>query len=201
MAPPFDRLGNIRATAARIEQLVQQAEGRSLSYTEAIIRELHMLMSAGDPAVTTSDYRTGPMEVVHRYPDGRQVHILCPAASEVQARMARLVTWLNEAPMPVRAVEGFKNFLQTHPFEEGNGRSGRAVLALLLRESGHLRDQAAVEHFLFDYFERGGFKQRFGTMIEEIVVQSSSASWNEYFKELLDALQANDGHMPPIPGR
>jgi fido (protein-threonine AMPylation protein) len=115
--------------------------------------------------------------------------------------MARLVKWLNETAMPARVVEGFKNFLQVHPFAEGNGRAGRALLALMLREAGLLRDPAAVEHFLYDYFEVGGFKQRFGALIEEIVVQKSNASWNEYFKELFQELRENHGHMPPIPGR
>ena len=201
---PQDRLGNIQATAARIEEIVREAGESPVAYSEQLLMELHRLMADGDPAIPNSEYRTGPMQVVHRKADGDTVHILCPPPEEVVPRVRRLIEYLNqprsdEAAMRERIYRGTTSFLQTHPFVEGNGRAGRALLALRLRAQGYLRDEQAVVHFLFDYLEQGGYKRVIGQLIEVFVAGGDEEPLKDYFRALFANLTANGGRLPPIP--
>jgi hypothetical protein len=42
---PEDRLPDIRATVARIEDLIVESDGKPLVYSEALIRELHTVLN------------------------------------------------------------------------------------------------------------------------------------------------------------
>ena len=194
-----NRLECIRSAAAFIETTIEAG----VRYDDGLIRQLHRLMTAGDPEVTSSEYRTDGVEVKHTLPD--RVHIVqCPPAEEVPQRMARLFDYLNREPTNRQAREGFKHFVQTHPFIQGNGRCGRALLALILRSGGYLSNEGAVVGFLYDYFEVGGFKQRFGTLIRSIVIDNDQGPWNEYFAQLLPYLRQNGGRLvipPADPGQ
>ena len=73
----------------------------------------------------------GPMQVVSGRPGRETVHFEAPAAARVPAEMARLLTWLN-SPTPeldpvIKAGLAHLWFVTVHPFEDGNGRIGRAI--------------------------------------------------------------------------
>jgi Fic family protein len=205
MAPaPQDRIGNIRATAARIEEIVRDAGEGPVIYSEQLLMELHRLTVAGSTAIPNSEFRTGQMEVIHRKDNGETVHILCPPPEEVPPRIRRLIEYLNQPPsneaaMRERIYRGTTSFLQTHPFTDGNGRAGRALLALRLRAQGYLRAEQAVVHFLFDYFEQGRGKQIIGQLIEVFVVDGNEEPLRKYFLDLFGILKANDGSLPDLP--
>jgi len=84
---------------------------------------------------------TGPMQIVSG-PVGREtVHYEAPASAAVPAQMAAFLAWANDAKAEpsavVKAALAHLWFETIHPFEDGNGRVGRAIVDLLLaRESG-----------------------------------------------------------------
>jgi Fic family protein len=89
-------------------------------------------------------YRRGgdPMQIVSG-PIGRQrVHFEAPAASRVPAEMAAFWAWLERTgpagatPLPPVTRAGLAHiwFESIHPYEDGNGRIGRAVSEKLLAQ-------------------------------------------------------------------
>jgi Fic family protein len=86
--------------------------------------------------ITVGGWRTdefGPMQVVSA--TGR-VHFEAPPAARVPAEMARFLTWFEQpdgAVDPVlKAAIAHIWFVTIHPFDDGNGRIGRAIADMAL---------------------------------------------------------------------
>src|SRR5215212_5639923 len=79
---------------------------------------------------TWRDDRTAPMQVVSG-PVGRErVHFEAPVAARLEDEMRRFLDWFNaDATMePVlKAAQAHLWFVTIHPFDDGNGRIGRAI--------------------------------------------------------------------------
>jgi Fic family protein len=84
------------------------------------------------------DDRQGPMQVVSG-PIGRtKVHFVAPAAGRVEKEVGNFLKWLssNEQEDPLlKAAIAHLWFVTLHPFEDGNGRIGRAIAELCLARS------------------------------------------------------------------
>src|SRR5205807_2260274 len=90
-------------------------------------------------------YRTGdePMEVVSGPIHAPRVHFEAPPAMKVPEEMTRFVDWFNRtAPtgtehLPALTRVGIAHlyFESIHPFEDGNGRIGRAIAEKSLAQS------------------------------------------------------------------
>ncbi len=81
-----------------------------------------------------------PMKIVSGKIGREQVHYEAPPSERVHEEMERLLAWFNAAAEPdtfVRAALAHLWFETIHPFEDGNGRVGRAIVDLVLaRDSG-----------------------------------------------------------------
>ncbi len=90
-------------------------------------------------------YRTGaePMQVVSGGRHAPKVHFEAPPASQVAFEMGRFVAWFcrtapgQEEPLPALTRAGIAHlyFESIHPFEDGNGRIGRALAEKALAQS------------------------------------------------------------------
>ncbi len=84
------------------------------------------------------DDRQGPMQVVSG-PAGRQkVHYEAPVADRVESQMGKFLAWFdgNEQEDPLlKAGIAHLWFVTIHPFEDGNGRIGRAIAEMSLARS------------------------------------------------------------------
>lgn len=80
----------------------------------------------------------GPMQVVSG-PIGRhKVHYEAPAADRVEGEMGKFLAWFdgNEQEDPLlKAAIAHLWFVTIHPFEDGNGRIGRAIAEMCLARS------------------------------------------------------------------
>lgn len=99
---------------------------------------LMLLSSSINPNLRVACWRTDdePMQVVSRRQGGWQVHYEAPPSKEVPDEMRKFIRWFNStAPgkahaiqfAPVRAAIAHLYFESIHPFEDGNGRIGRAI--------------------------------------------------------------------------
>jgi Fic family protein len=91
------------------------------------------------------DDRQGPMQVVSG-PIGRhKVHYVAPVANRVEHEMENFLKWFdsNEQEDPLlKAAIAHLWFVTVHPFEDGNGRIGRAIA-----EMGLARSDGSAQRF------------------------------------------------------
>jgi Fic family protein len=92
------------------------------------------------------EYKKLPNNVVAFDADGKMVGVVFETATpfDTPRRMTELVTWLKDArelgrlhPLLIIAVFTV-TFLETHPFQDGNGRLSRILTTLLLLQAGYI---------------------------------------------------------------
>lgn len=112
---------------------VRDLARRGTRLTEADIRSVHGLV-----------VRRSAPDIAGRYADqGRFVltdhgrHAF-PSPAEVPARMGDLAAWLDRAPdTPDTAFEAHRGLVEIHPFNDGNGRTARLLMNLVLLRGGY----------------------------------------------------------------
>jgi len=112
---------------------------------EMLFRWHRMVMSGSRNLRDVGRYRTGaePMEVVSGPVGEPRIHFEAPPSSRVRSEMKRFISWFSrtapgqEEPLPALTRSGIAHlyFESIHPFEDGNGRVGRAVAEKALAQS------------------------------------------------------------------
>jgi Fic family protein len=133
------------AEAGIAEMMVDLYQGAPAPITEATLHRWHELVTNGRTDLhDIGRYRTGgdPMQIVSG-PIGRpRVHFEAPPVADVPGEMARFWAWLERtapggaAPLPPVTRAGVAHiwFESIHPYEDGNGRIGRAISEALLAQ-------------------------------------------------------------------
>ena len=103
-----------------------------------------MLMKGRRDLHDPGAYRThgDPMQVISGAVHKPKVHFEAPSAKTVHREMTQFIKWLNDAapdgkyPLPAltRAGLAHLHFVCIHPFEDGNGRIGRAIAEKVLSQ-------------------------------------------------------------------
>lgn len=104
-----------------------------------------MLMNGRRDIVNVGRYRThdDPMQIVSGAIHAPRVHFEAPPSNAVPAEMRRFIAWFNDSapsspnslPAITRAGIAHLWFESVHPFEDGNGRIGRAIAEKALAQS------------------------------------------------------------------
>ncbi len=104
---------------------------------ETLFRWHEMLLSHDRRLEAVGAYRQheDAMQIVSGRIDRPVVHVEAPSSAQVPDEMDRYVDWFNktapgaEEPLPALTRAGLSHlyFESTHPFEDGNGRLGRAM--------------------------------------------------------------------------
>jgi len=112
---------------------------------ETLFRWHRMVMSGSRNLRDVGRYRTGaePMQVVSGSVHEPKVHFEAPSSSRVPSEMKRFIAWFgqtapggeNALPALTRAGIAHLYFESIHPFEDGNGRIGRAIAEKTLAQS------------------------------------------------------------------
>jgi Fic family protein len=106
----------------------------------------HRLLLTGHPFIKTiGGYRTPAeaMQVISGPVGKRKVHFEAPPSLRIPVEMRRFIRWFNtsieggQAPLPPLTRAGLAHlyFVCIHPFEDGNGRIGRAIAEKVLAQS------------------------------------------------------------------
>lgn len=111
---------------------------------ETLFRWHQMLLSHDRRLETVGAYRrhTEAMQIVSGRLERQTIHFEAPPSAQVLPEMERYAAWFNKtgprgaAPLPAltRAGLGHLYFESIHPFEDGNGRLGRALAEKSLAE-------------------------------------------------------------------
>lgn len=157
--------------------------------TEGMLFDWHKLLLGGvaDPeklSVGQWRFSDEPMQVVSGAYGKWKVHYEAPPSDRVQDEMARYISWFNDSapdgsaamqPAPVRSAIAHVYFESIHPFEDGNGRVGRAlsekVLSQGLGRPVVLSLSEAIERKRNDYYDALKRAQR----------SSEVTEWVHYF--------------------
>jgi len=112
--------------------------------TESAIRGLHHTLLSFYPAAAfhAGGYKTSPNQVISINHDTGERQVVLdptPPGPQTEAAMRDLIVWYNETirehPWPLLvATEFVFRFLAIHPFQDGNGRLGRALFLLALMQ-------------------------------------------------------------------
>lgn len=104
-------------------------------WTMETVVDVHRILMKG--VGQTEPGRIREVEVSVTDADGFEYFIPCPAIN-VTRELCSLVDWANNSPFGeiVTATLFFHEFESIHPFEDGNGRTGRVLFQMLLRELG-----------------------------------------------------------------
>ncbi|WP_203590795.1 Fic family protein [Streptomyces sp. SID13031] len=105
--------------------------------------EVEHLLEAHRRLMAHSPHREfgGEVRYLQNWIGGRspaEAYYVPPPAQVVPELLADLMTFIRESPLPVLAKTGIAHaqFETIHPFADGNGRTGRALIHLVLRAEG-----------------------------------------------------------------
>lgn len=136
--------GPAEAGIAELMVALHHAPTRPLDH-ETLFAWHRLLMKAWQSRLSTGRYRSHPepMQIVSGPDYKRRIHFEAPPSDCVEDEMTRLLAWLERtavdgpSPLPPLARAGIAHlwFECIHPFEDGNGRIGRAIVEYLLVQS------------------------------------------------------------------
>jgi Fic family protein len=112
----------------------------------AMLQTWHGMLMAGARNVNPGEWRKGlaPMQIVSGAYGREVVHYEAPPSSEVPGEMEQFVKWYNKGTFPLKgevaeavlkSAVAHLYFESIHPFEDGNGRIGRAIAEKALSQS------------------------------------------------------------------
>ncbi|HEY5792981.1 MAG TPA: Fic family protein [Chthoniobacterales bacterium] len=117
-----------------------------------------MLMSGRRNLQDSGRYRTGrdPMQIVSGPLHEPKVHFEAPPSQALAKEMEQFVGWFNRSapdgnrPLPALTRAGIAHlyFVSIHPFEDGNGRIGRAISEKSLSQSLNQPTLIALSHVI-----------------------------------------------------
>ena len=133
------------AEAGIAEMMVDLYEHVAQPLTEPMMHHWHRLIMNGRVDVKDiGTYRThdDPMQIVSGAIYAPRVHFEAPPSSQVTNEMALFLDWMEQShpngktPLPALTRAGVAHlwFESIHPYEDGNGRVGRAIIEKALAQ-------------------------------------------------------------------
>lgn len=146
----------------------------------------HRMLMAGERRIDViGRYRrhAEPMQVISGRLHEPRVHFEAPPSGRVKAEMDAFIAWFNDtspkgkAPLPALARAGIAHihFESIHPFEDGNGRIGRALSEKALGQNIGEPSLIALAHTI----ER--HRKRYYEMLERSNKDNEITAWLVYF--------------------
>ncbi|MEK7994688.1 MAG: Fic family protein [Planctomycetota bacterium] len=156
----------------------------------------HKMLLAGDRDIAVvGGYRkhADPMQVVSGPLHKRKVHFEAPPSDRVPAEMKAFVAWFNDTapngkqPLPALTRAGIAHlyFVCIHPFEDGNGRIGRAIAEKVLAQNLGQPSLIALAHTI----ERK--RKDYYAALERNNKTNEITGWLTYFASTVLDAQAN----------
>ena len=160
--------------------------------TESDVRNLHRLVLQRSAPETAGQYAGLPRYV--RTETGRHSF---PSPAEVPALMGDFAAWLASAPQsPETAFVAHLRLVDIHPFNDGNGRTARLLMNLILIRSGYppvaVRPEDRLEYIRsLQEQQAGGSAENF----KALLYRRLDATLADYFSVLQEAQAAESKEL------
>ncbi|MFI5164616.1 MAG: Fic family protein [Bacteroidia bacterium] len=158
--------------------------------TERDLFSWHRMLMNQNPQIKVGVWRTHkePMQVVSGAMGKEKIHFEAPPSSSVPGEMRKFINWFNDtAPggkkeikkSPVRSAIAHLYFETIHPFEDGNGRIGRAIAEKALSQT------TGRPVFLSLSQTIGGNRKSYYAALEKAQNSNEITAWINYFVNTL----------------
>jgi Fic family protein len=184
---------NYRSTIDDVESIAQEYDTMSL----ALIRHIHKLLTQNDPSTggTPGLFRRNDVKIANSrlgdfYPPS---HLFI---EELMKKYVQKINGLSELPTLLQIAIAHVQFESIHPFEDGNGRTGRLIINMNFLQNDMLK--AAVLN-LSDFFEKK--RPDYISKLRSVTEEKSYKEWIKFFlkgviyqcknaRQLIDQLKA-----------
>lgn len=148
-----------------------------------------MLTNGRRDLIEIGNYRTheDPMQIVSGSLEHPKIHFQAPPSRRVRAEMNRFIKWFNKSGQSgkgglsplIRAGLAHLYFESIHPFEDGNGRIGRALSEKVLSQSLGRPTLLAISHTI------EGAKKDYYQALHQNSLKLHITDWLMYFSKLI----------------
>ncbi len=186
---------DIRA-AALANLMTSARQGFKEMLSSETLWNWHRLLFAGNRNIEAGVWRTHqePMQVISGAIGKEKIHFEAPPSIRVPDEMKQFINWFNtSAPggsqailhAPVRAAIAHLYFESIHPFEDGNGRIGRAIAEKALSQGlgrpVHISLSTIIEANRKAYY----------TALQQAQQSNTITAWIQYFIAIILQAQNN----------
>jgi Fic family protein len=173
-----------------VEMMLDATQRHTLSLTEKRLFGWHAALFptgySGPYEIEVGRYRTGEMQVVSGAIGKEKVHYEAVKPELVKTEMDKFLDWFNNEnrfdPVLKAAIAHFW-FIIIHPFDDGNGRIGRAITDMLLA-----RAEGSGERFYSMSSQILAERKRYYEVLQK--VQHSSGDITEWLDWFLHCLKS-----------
>ncbi len=172
-------------------ELVEKDKRHSIS--EQLIRNLHRLIVLDTDKQWAGKYRNASVIIGgadHNPPD----------ALHIPQKMKELINWVKENKKKLHIIELASLFhhklVYIHPFFDGNGRTSRIMMNLILMRNGFplviiLKNDRKKYYDVLDKADKGDYKA-----LVRFVAQAMERSLDLYFKVLAPSTEKHEKYLP-----
>ncbi len=172
-----------------VEMMLDATQRYNLPLTEDRLFGWHAALFptgySGPYRIETGSYRTGEMQVVSGAMGKEKVHYEAVKPQLVKMEMDRFLDWFNHSngiDLVLKAAIAHFWFIIIHPFDDGNGRVGRAITDMLLA-----RAEGSGERFYSMSSQILLERKRYYEVLQK--VQHSSGDITEWLDWFLNCLK------------
>jgi Fic family protein len=174
--------------------MLEVRNGFQQKLTEKMLKDWHKLLFDGSKYINAGAYRKGsePMQIVSGVAGREKVHYEAPPSAQVPKEMKNFVLWYNAfkpkgniQKIIIKTAITHLYFESIHPFEDGNGRIGRALIEKCLSQS--LDRQIIMP--ISQTVEKN--KNQYYAELKKVQTTLEIDGWLLYFSQLLIDTQLN----------
>lgn len=177
------------------ELMISIRKNHDQPLSEEMLYSWHKMIMKGSRRISTGRWRAheDPMQVVSGVIGKETIHFEAPPSNKVPGEMQRFIKWYNDtAPgkskeikkAPVRSAIAHAYFETIHPFEDGNGRIGRAISEKALSEGmgkpALISLSKTIEANKMEYYEA----------LKEAQSSNNLTNWINYFVKVVADAQS-----------